>query len=147
MGFFGFLGKVGKGALGVVKGVGITAGNVAGGVVGLDGLGSTINASLSKNNATAGAATAAVDGSAAPMTSQATVTAPAGGLLGAVTGALYSFSDWVGGKSRPQVDVNTGIGGRLNDKSSSSGLPSWLPIAGLAAGGLLLFTSMSGKRR
>jgi len=147
MSFFSVLGKIGKGAVSVVKGVGITAGNVVGNYVGVGSLGSNINSALSKNNATAGVPTASIDGAGVPMTSQPNVISPTPSIWGSIVGAIDNFGGFFSGKNHVQVDVNTGVGGRVGDSTTSSGLPSWLPIAGLAAGGLLLFTSMSGKRR
>ncbi|MDN3584736.1 hypothetical protein [Mucilaginibacter flavus] len=135
MSFWKTFGKIN---LGILKGVGKAAGNVVGNYVGVQGLGNAFD--KNKSNATGGAPVSALDGTQAVSNTSPSIGQSLTGLFGAAT-------DFLSGRAHAQVDVNTGVGGRANDPTNSSGLPSWALPAAIGGGLLLLLTSGGGRRR
>jgi hypothetical protein len=134
MSFWKTFGKIN---LGLAKGVGKLAGNVVGKYVGIDGLGNVFD--KNKGNATGGAPVTAVDGAQMASPSRPSIG-------GSITGLLDAGASFLSGRSHAQVDVNTGVGGRLGDTSRSSGLPSWAIPAAIGGGLLLLLTAGRGRK-
>lgn len=134
MSFWKTFGKIN---LGLAKVVGKTAGNVVGSYVGIKGLGNVFD--KNKSNATGGAVVTSVDGTQSNSPASPSIGGAITGFLGAATGLMA-------GKTHAQVDVNTGVGGRLGDAGTPGGLPSWAIPAAIGGGLLLLLTAGRGRK-